>query len=113
MKFYALLLAALCVMTPSVEANETFESSELASARCARAATRFNRMWSKLDTDNSGTVTAKEWMGFFQKRFAKHGRKMSKRVAAHKMKHFKKWAGSKKYIAKKDVWAKISKRKRC
>merc|ERR1711865_206694 len=82
----------------------------LASARCARAATRFNRMWSKLDTDNSGTVTAKEWMGFFQKRFAKHGRKMSKRVAAHKMKHFKKWAGSKKYIAKKDVWAKIAKR---
>merc|ERR1711935_1264724 len=56
MKFYALLLAVVCIMS-SVEANETFESSELASGRCKAVARKFVKGWYKLDTNRNGKLT--------------------------------------------------------
>ena len=44
MKFYALLLALLCVMN-MVEATQLDDTTELASARCKKIAKRFVKGW--------------------------------------------------------------------
>merc|ERR1719149_366956 len=64
MKFYALLLAVVCIMS-SVEANETFESSELASGRCKAVARKFVKGWYKLDTNRNGKLTWTEMYVFY------------------------------------------------
>ena len=114
MKFYALLLAVVCIMS-SVEANETFESSELASGRCKAVARKFVKGWYKLDTNRNGKLTWTEMYVFYARWARAHG-KSKAWVKANGTKvylHWKKWAGAKNYVSWTQVWAKVRKAHKC
>ena len=56
MKFTAILLA-LVAFTNSVEASETFETTNLTSKKCKYADYYFDQAWGKVDTNGDMYVT--------------------------------------------------------
>merc|ERR1712021_311406 len=114
MKFYALLLAVVCIMS-SVEANETFESSELMSQRCKAVASKFVKGWYKLDTNKNGKLTWVEMYTFYVKWAKSHNKSKAfiKQNGARVYRHWKKLAGAKHYVYWRQVWAKVSKQHKC
>ena len=120
MRFTALLLAAVAVMSTNVEASSSFEETELHkmtkaqhAKMCKRMAARFAITWNKLDTNRDNQVTAREWRGYAIAHYKKHGKTISKKQLAHKMKHFRKWTNGGKTIKRSFVWSKIAKRSKC
>merc|ERR1712160_177727 len=96
MKFSALLLAVVGVMS-SVEANETFESSELMSKKnCKAVRARFQKTWKRIDGNDDKKVTWKEMNAEVTRKVVAHrknGSKVTKAmVAKYRValrKHFK------------------------
>ena len=114
MKFYALILAVLMVVT-SVEANEIQESNELVSAKCKAVSRKFVKGWYKMDTNRDGKLTWIEMYSFYVKWAAKHGKSKAwtRKHATKVYRHWAKWAGSKNYVSWKQVWNRVSKRHHC
>ena len=88
MKFYALLLALLCVMN-MVEATQ-FDDTELQSAKCKKIEKRFVKGWKKLDTNQDGKLTWVEMYSFYVKWASKHG-KSSAWIKKHAPKVYNHW----------------------
>ena len=91
MKFFALLLAFVCVVT-SAEANETFESSEIAlkSKRCKFIKKRFYKRMSKIDTNRNGKMTWNERSKFLTKYAKKHHKSMGW-IRKSRLKVYRRW----------------------
>jgi len=103
MKFFALIVAAVALMS-SVEANEQLEQTDLMSAVCKNKYARFNRTYRMIDANNTGKIYKWEWLAFAKKQF---GTRYNARVQRSMTARFNRWAGSKGYITRSDVWSKI------
>merc|ERR1711935_314104 len=105
MKFSALLLAVVGVMS-SVEANETFESSVLVSEKhCKAVQARFHRSWKAMNAALTRSFAKHNKHGHGKASFAKRRALIKK--------HFMRVAGAKGYMGYGASLKKVMKAHKC